>query len=103
MEILGLFKRDWPISGIGCLLGILLCFLVFKIKDRHMLITDNFWESIRENFTEEEKKELYESISGATICPKGITIDADKLDEDLLDKLNKLKHTYCKQLPKKKG
>lgn len=44
------------------------------------------WNAIREQFTEDEKKHLNSSISGETICPRGIVIDVSTLPDELADK-----------------
>lgn len=45
------------------------------------------WNAIREHFTEDEKRRLNSSISGETICPRGIVIDVSTLPDELADKL----------------
>jgi hypothetical protein len=45
------------------------------------------WDKIREQFSEAEKAELNAAINGETICPKGCTLDKDKLSAELAAKL----------------
>ena len=52
-----------------------------------MLIQDSVWEKIREQFSEEEKKELRQAVTNECICPPGMFIDLDKLDSDLKTKI----------------
>jgi len=52
-----------------------------------ILITDRTWERIREQFSEEEKKELRSAFAGEVICPRGITVDESRLAQELAAKL----------------
>jgi hypothetical protein len=40
-----------------------------------MFIRNSTWYRIRADFTEAEKSELSESITGESICPPGLTVD----------------------------
>lgn len=51
------------------------------------LIRDSVWETIRDQFSEAEKVNLRQAITGQAICPKGVVIDVDLLDMALRDKL----------------
>lgn len=42
-----------------------------------MLLRDTEWEQVREQFTEDEKKALRAHVTGETICPAGIVVEAD--------------------------
>jgi hypothetical protein len=53
----------------------------------HMLIRDVTWSLIREAFTEAEKVELRQAVTGEAICPKGVMVAPDLLDRALLLKL----------------
>lgn len=52
-----------------------------------MLIQDSTWDKIRERFTEDEKKILRAHVTGETVCPRGIVVDADALPKELREKL----------------
>jgi hypothetical protein len=52
-----------------------------------MLMRDSVWESIREQFSEEEKVELRKAVKGETICPRGFVLHTDELPKALDDKL----------------
>jgi hypothetical protein len=52
-----------------------------------MLIRDEMWDRIRDQFTESEKANLRAQVTGMTICPRGWTIDDTQLEEPLADKL----------------
>jgi hypothetical protein len=52
-----------------------------------MLIRDSEWQEIRLRFSEQEKAELREAVTGETICPRGFNIDPDELDADMHRKL----------------
>jgi hypothetical protein len=51
-----------------------------------MLVRDKDWELIRTQFTEEEKAQLREAVTGEVICPQGWTIDPDQIPEPLRTK-----------------
>ena len=65
-----------------------------------MLIADNTWEAIREQFSEEEKAAMRAVVQGQCICPRGVVIDEDGLDEALRQKLQAAKQ---KQVGRKKS
>jgi hypothetical protein len=44
-----------------------------------MLIRDSVWDSIRTQFTKDEKSLLRLTIEGSAICPKGLIINEDAL------------------------
>lgn len=52
-----------------------------------MLLRMTTWERIRMQFSEDEKSLLNAAITGEIICPRGCTVDADKLPSDLREKL----------------
>jgi hypothetical protein len=53
-----------------------------------MLIRDEMWDRIRDQFTKAEKQKLRATVTGTTICPRGWTIDAEQLEDPLRNKLN---------------
>jgi hypothetical protein len=53
-----------------------------------MLIRDSVWEKIREQFSDAEKLQLREVVTGEAICPKGVLIDPDRLEPELKRKLS---------------
>lgn len=52
-----------------------------------MLIRDEVWLKIREQFTESEKEVLRANMTGETICPKGCSISLDGVGLNLQAKL----------------
>lgn len=56
-----------------------------------MLITDETWNRIREQFDEDEKKALRAHVTGETICPRGIVVEESELPAELAEKLKKAK------------
>ena len=52
-----------------------------------MLLRKTTWDRIRTQFSEDEKSSLNAAITGEIICPRGCTVDADKLSADLREKL----------------
>lgn len=52
-----------------------------------MLLRMADWDRIREKFSEDEKIKLNAAINGETICPRGCTIDEEKLGEGLSRKI----------------
>ena len=52
-----------------------------------MLIRDEVWLKIREQFTEGEKAVLRANMTGETICPKGCTVSLADLGPNLRAKL----------------
>jgi hypothetical protein len=52
-----------------------------------MLIRDEMWDRIRDQFTESEKAKLRATVTGTTLCPRGWTMDAEQLEEPLRNKL----------------
>jgi hypothetical protein len=55
-----------------------------------MLIQDDRWKVVREQFSEEEKIELRQAVTGETICPRGFYIDETKLNPQLNAKVAKV-------------
>lgn len=55
-----------------------------------MLIRDSTWAKIREHFTEEEKADLRECVTGECICPRGFMLEASDLLPELCAKLKRL-------------
>jgi hypothetical protein len=53
-----------------------------------MLIRDAEWGKIREQFTEEEKLDLRETVTGECICPKGFFIEESDLVPELAAKIS---------------
>jgi hypothetical protein len=51
-----------------------------------MLIRDSVWESIREQFSEDDKVELRKHVTGETICPRGFVVDTENIPEPLRQK-----------------
>jgi hypothetical protein len=51
---------------------------------------DTKWNTIRDNFTEEEKQSFREAVTGESICPKGVSVELSKLPIELRDKLGKV-------------
>ena len=43
-----------------------------------MLLRMSEWESIRERFTEAEKRVLNDAITGEVLCPRGCLVDEEK-------------------------
>jgi hypothetical protein len=55
-----------------------------------MLIRDTTWNVIRTQFTEEEKAQLREGVTGETLCPRGFVISHSLIsDTALVAKLEK--------------
>ncbi len=52
-----------------------------------MLIREEMWDRIRDQFTEAEKEKLRATVTGTTICPRGWTMDVAQLEEPLAEKL----------------
>jgi hypothetical protein len=52
-----------------------------------MLIRDTAWETIRSQFSEEEKVELRKHVTGEAICPRGFCVDVEAIPEPLRTKL----------------
>jgi hypothetical protein len=52
-----------------------------------MLIREAVWSKIRAQFTEAEKAALRRQVTGETMCPRGLLLDAQKLDPKLAQKL----------------
>lgn len=52
-----------------------------------MLLTMATWETMRENFSEEEKMQINVAICGETICPRGCILDVEKLGPELAAKI----------------
>lgn len=48
-----------------------------------MLLQMQTWDKIRDRFTEDEKAKLNGAICGETICPRGVSLDEEKLGPDL--------------------
>lgn len=52
-----------------------------------MLVRLTEWETVREQFSDEEKDALNLAVTGEAICPRGVIIDEDKLPSRLKKKL----------------
>lgn len=55
-----------------------------------MILRKEVWEKIREHFSDDEKATLRSAVSGETVCPAGVVLDAEKLDAGLANKLETL-------------
>jgi len=55
-----------------------------------MLVRESIWNEIRDQFTKAEKEELTRCIEAECICPKGLIIDPDGLNEELKTKIMRL-------------
>jgi hypothetical protein len=60
-----------------------------------MLIRDSIWDSIREQFSEEEKVELRKHVTGEAICPRGFCVDAESVPQPLQKKLMDAVHNQA--------
>jgi hypothetical protein len=56
-----------------------------------MLLRMVDWNRIRDKFSEDEKTKLNAAINGETICPRGCTLDEQKLGEELTGKIMQAK------------
>lgn len=56
-----------------------------------MILLMTTWDRIREHFSEQEKATLNAAIVGDIICPRGVTLDEEKLGPELTAKINELK------------
>lgn len=52
-----------------------------------MLLREQDWNAIRSQFTEEEKDKIRMAITGEVICPRGWTIEIERLPESIANKL----------------
>ena len=52
-----------------------------------ILMRMSTWNKMRENFSEEEKDKLNAAIDGETICPRGVTLDPERLGVELERKI----------------
>lgn len=53
-------------------------------------ISEETWQQIRAEFSEDEKATLRTAVRGETICPRGYHADVDALDAGLAEKLTTL-------------
>ena len=60
-----------------------------------MLMRDSIWNSIRGQFSEEEKVELRKHVTGETICPRGFCMDAEAVPQPLQKKLMDAVHNQA--------
>jgi hypothetical protein len=59
-------------------------------SEEAMLIRHSTWGMIRSHFSEIDKEDLRNVITGETVCPPGIVIDPDKLVPELASKIKRL-------------
>lgn len=59
-----------------------------------MLLTDKVWNKIRHQFSEDDKVELRKATTGEVICPRGVTIDTEKLNTHLKIRFH---HAYLEE------
>lgn len=52
-----------------------------------MIIRSEDWEHIRARFTEEEKAQLRRAVTGETLCPRGWTVEDERIPAPLFNKL----------------
>jgi hypothetical protein len=52
-----------------------------------MLVLERKWLLIRSQFTQAEKDAMNAAYQGETICPRGISVDAEQLSPELKTKL----------------
>lgn len=52
-----------------------------------MLVLMRKWELVRSQFTQAEKDAMNAAYQGETICPRGISVDAEQLPPELKTKL----------------
>jgi hypothetical protein len=60
-----------------------------------MLLRDNVWEAIREQFTEEERVELRKFVTGVSVCPRAFVVDAESIPNPLQSKLTTAIHNHA--------
>lgn len=53
-----------------------------------MLVRDESWNKIRDQFTDDEKQQLRKAASGNIICPPGTVLDEAQVDPTLAHKLS---------------
>lgn len=58
-----------------------------------MMLAMATWSKIREQFTEQEKAALNVAIDGEILCPRGVSLDEEKLGPELTKKITDLKAT----------
>ena len=56
--------------------------------EAQMLLTVEMWNRIRDQFSEEEKTILNAAIAGEVICPRGCSVDTERLGQALALKLD---------------
>lgn len=49
-----------------------------------MMLFESTWQKIREKFSPEEKAGLSAAIAGETICPRGFTLDIQRIESPAL-------------------
>jgi hypothetical protein len=54
-----------------------------------MLIRHETWDQIRDQFSEEEKMDLRECVTGECICPPGLIIEESDLLPERLEQLQR--------------
>lgn len=52
-----------------------------------MIIRDKTWDLIKDHFSDEEKIQLRDAVTGRVVCPPSISIDSDNLSDALEGKL----------------
>lgn len=52
-----------------------------------MILKHCDWQSIREQFTEDERDAIREHIDGQVVCPRGWSLDTQPMNGDLRVKL----------------
>jgi hypothetical protein len=52
-----------------------------------MLLRISDWQKIRDQFNDFDKATINDCITGETICPRGCTLDEEKLGEPLARKI----------------
>lgn len=55
-----------------------------------MRIEIQWWERVRERFSEAERSELHRACTGETVCPPGLILDERELRPELRKKLEGL-------------
>lgn len=52
-----------------------------------MLLRESDWNAIRNQFTDEEKDKIRHAITGEVICPRGWTVDTERLPVNIQSRL----------------
>jgi len=53
-----------------------------------MILRIEWWSTVREQFTDDEKAALNGAVTGQSICPRGPIVDLEKLSTELREKVS---------------